>query len=222
MNAFSVAVLLFVFPITASFAEETNTLPTTITIDGVTYENVRWGTVIPPAVSILHRTGAATIPLQKLPPELQKQFGYDPKKATDYRPALATATIGSSTSATNVPRHEIIAIGGINNGVATFNVSESPFGTYDKKIIKAVQDRWYALIDRFGMYERSGLVTVHFEILNDGRMQNLKITENTAGQILALFCEKAIIESAPFDPLPQALRKLVGAEPREAAFTFRY
>jgi hypothetical protein len=122
-----------------------------------------------------------------------------------------------------VARKAHLTIGGVSrSGIAAFNVAESPFGAYDKKVIKAVQSRWYALIDRFGMYERAGLVTVHFEMLDDGQVQNLKVTDNTAGQILALFCEKAIIESGPFDPLPDNLRALVGKEPREASFTFYY
>jgi hypothetical protein len=128
-----------------------------------------------------------------------------------------------------VPGRELVArkahlnaTGISRTGVAAFNVEESPFGAYDKKVIKAVQSRWYVLIDRFGMYERAGLVTVHFEMLDDGQVQNLKVTANTAGQILALFCEKAIIESGPFDPLPDNLRALVGKEPREASFTFYY
>ena len=87
MNAFRVAVLLFVSAVAASFAEGTNTLPTTITIDGLTYSNVTWRTVTPATVSILHATGAASIPLEKLPPELQKRFSYDLKKAADFRAA---------------------------------------------------------------------------------------------------------------------------------------
>jgi hypothetical protein len=117
---------------------------------------------------------------------------------------------------------KLTATGISRTGVAAFGVLASPFGSYDKKVIKAVQSRWYALIDRFGMYERAGLVTVHFEMLDDGQVQNVKITDNTVGQILALFCEKAIIESGPFDPLPDNLRALVGKEPREASFTFYY
>ncbi|HUJ11914.1 MAG TPA: hypothetical protein VL171_18035 [Verrucomicrobiae bacterium] len=119
-------------------------------------------------------------------------------------------------------KESLKATGISRKGIAAFNVAESPFGAYDKKVIHAVQSRWYALIDRFGMYERAGQVTVHFEMLDDGQVQNLEITDNTAGQILALFCEKAIIESGPFDPLPDNLRALVGKEPREASFTFYY
>jgi hypothetical protein len=84
MNAFRVAVLFLVSVVAASFADETNTLPTTITVDGVTYSNVTWRTATPATVTIFHQTGVASIPLGKLPPELQQRFGYDPQKATDY------------------------------------------------------------------------------------------------------------------------------------------
>jgi hypothetical protein len=84
MKAFRLAVLLVVSAVVASFAGETNTLPTTITVDGITYSNVIWRTVTPATVSIFHQTGVASIPLEKLPPELQKRFGYDPQKAREY------------------------------------------------------------------------------------------------------------------------------------------
>ena len=122
-----------------------------------------------------------------------------------------------------VARKAHLTVAGVSrNGVAAFGVLENPFGAYDQRVIKAVQSRWYALIDRFGMYERAGAVTVHFELLDDGQVQNLRITDNTAGEILSLFCEKAIIESGPFDPLSDELRALVGKEPRDASFTFFY
>ena len=84
MNAVRVVVLLLVCSVVVSFAAETNTLPTTITVDGFTYSNVTWRTVTPVTVSIMHATGAASIPLEKLPPELQKRFGYDPDRAGKY------------------------------------------------------------------------------------------------------------------------------------------
>jgi outer membrane biosynthesis protein TonB len=152
-----------------------------------------------------------------------------PANATDAAEALPGGGAPAIVSEPGVPGREIVghkakltATGISRTGVAAFNVAESPFGAYDKKIIRAVQSRWYALIDRFGMYERAGAVTVHFDLLDDGRVQNLTVSDNTAGQILSLFCEKAILESGPFDPLPDNLRALVGKEPREASFTFYY
>jgi hypothetical protein len=197
-----------------------------LVVDGVTYSNVTFTTVTPTVVSIIHQTGAATVPLDKLPAELQKQFNYDPKKAAEYRLTLARRPVASDPG---TPGREIIArkahltaVGVSGTGVAAFNVAESPFGAYDKKIFKAVEGRWFALIDRFGMYERAGTVTVYFELLDDGKIRGMKVSDNTAGQILSLFCEKAIIESGPFDPLPANLRALAGKEPREASFTFSY
>jgi hypothetical protein len=85
MKAVCVLVLFFVVACGASFAEETNTLPATITVDSITYSNVTWRTVTPATVSIFHQTGVASIPLEKLPPELQQRFGYDPQRAAAYR-----------------------------------------------------------------------------------------------------------------------------------------
>jgi hypothetical protein len=107
-------------------------------------------------------------------------------------------------------------------GIAAFNVAESPFGAYDKTIVRAVQSRWYALIEQNGLYERAGQVTLHFELLDDGTVQAMAVKENTAGEVLALFCQKAVLESAPFEPLPDKLRMLIGKDPREVNFTFYY
>jgi von Hippel-Lindau disease tumor supressor len=80
MRTLRVGLLLCIFTATVALAQETNL---TITIDGVTYENYHWGTITPTTVSIIHRTGVATIPLQRLPQDLQQRFGYDPKKVAE-------------------------------------------------------------------------------------------------------------------------------------------
>jgi len=180
---------------------------------------------VPPlGVKIVEEQKMAMAPKSQAQPEL----------ATSSDVPLSPAMVGDGgipavASDPGVPGRELIArkahitaMGVTRTGVAAFNVEESPFGEYDKKIFKAVQSRWLALIERFGMYERAGTVSVHFDLLDDGQVRNLKIADNSAGQILALFCEKAIIESGPFEPLPDNLRALVGKEPREAIFTFNY
>ncbi len=103
MNRVRVCLLFFAFAVIAARAEETNApaavsattnaapsgvtsnaLPVSITIDGIIYSNVTWRTVTAATVTVFHSTGIAAIPLWKLPPELQKRFGYDPQKATAY------------------------------------------------------------------------------------------------------------------------------------------
>jgi outer membrane biosynthesis protein TonB len=119
-------------------------------------------------------------------------------------------------------KSQLTASGVAQTGIAAFNVAGSPFGAYDKAIIRAVQSRWYRLISQNALYERTGEVTVHFDLMADGSVQNMTVKNNTAGQILALFCEKAVVDSAPFAPLPEELRELIGGEPRDVNFTFYY
>ena len=122
-----------------------------------------------------------------------------------------------------VARKSHLTVAGVSrNGVAAFGVAESPFGAYDKKLIKAVQSHWYALIDHYGIYESADVVTVKFQLLDDGQVRNVSSTDDAQSRILSLFCEKAIIDSGPFDPLSDDLRALIGKEPREISFTFYY
>ncbi len=136
-------------------------------------------------------------------------------------PALA-AEPGVAGREIMARKARLVAAGVSRAGVTAVNVEASPFGAYDKKVIKAVQSRWFQLIDRYGIYEREGMVTVYFELFDDGQVKNVKTIEGANDSILSLFCEKAIIESGPFDPWPEELRALAGKEPRQATFTFYY
>lgn len=82
MKRFRIAALIFAVLSVASHADETNF---TLTVDGVTYSNVTFRTVTLSTVSIFHKTGIATVPLAKLPPDLQQRFGYNPEKAAAER-----------------------------------------------------------------------------------------------------------------------------------------
>ena len=69
----------------------------TVTINGVTYEDVTWGNVTHTSVTIYHKTGVATIPLNRLPPELRQRLGHVP------HPSAVTATNTSSAKAVAAP-----------------------------------------------------------------------------------------------------------------------
>src|ERR1700677_3721153 len=51
------------------------------TTDGMFYQNVKVVRVEDDAVTIMYKDGGALVPLEKLPPPIQKQFDYDPNKA---------------------------------------------------------------------------------------------------------------------------------------------
>jgi hypothetical protein len=182
----------------------------------------------------LPNKGLAVVEVQKLamaPPEMESAPRPAPAPApapeqpalpAQPAPALAAGIPGSDREIVAAKTH-LVAAGVSRNGIAAFNVEGSPFGAYDKQIVRAVQSRWYQLIDQNNLnMDGAGKVTVHFQLLNDGSVQGVKTVENTAGEILALFCEKAIVDSGPFEALPQNLRLLVGSEPRDVDFTFYY
>jgi hypothetical protein len=85
MNLLRLFAVLLAFAVVPCFAKDTNSLPSLVTVGTVTYSNVTWGTVTPATVTITHSTGVAAIPLESLTPKLQKRFGYDAKKAAEYR-----------------------------------------------------------------------------------------------------------------------------------------
>ena len=95
MRMFRLGLLLGILAAAVAFGEDTNT---SITINGVTYENFHWGTLTPTTVSIFHKTGVTTIPLEKLSPDLQARFGYDPKKIAQSTAAQKAPPPGSSST----------------------------------------------------------------------------------------------------------------------------
>ena len=107
-------------------------------------------------------------------------------------------------------------------GISAFNVAGSPFGEYDKALIFAVQSRWYAVLNEKRMDVHAGTVVLQFDLRADGTVANMTTKENNVGFDLGLYCEKAIVESAPFAPLPEGLRRLIGSDAREIMFTFYY
>jgi len=114
------------------------------------------------------------------------------------------------------------AMGVSRIGIEAFNVASSPFGLYDKALISAVQSRWYAVLNEKRMDFHAGTVVLQFNLLADGSVTSLVVKENSAGFDLGLYCEKAIVESAPFAPLPESLQRLIGGDTREIVFTFYY
>jgi hypothetical protein len=104
-----------------------------------------------------------------------------------------------------------------------FDVIATPFGAYDQAVISAVQERWYALLDEQGFAgDRTGRVSVRFHLNADGSVTEMKLLENTVDLTLALICQSAIRDPAPFAPWPGEMRREIGAKYREVTFVFIY
>lgn len=76
MNARTTVVLVFAFAL-VFVAQATNTPPTQITVEGVTYTDVRWGSLQGDKITIYHSTGVATLSADSLPKEVRQELGYE-------------------------------------------------------------------------------------------------------------------------------------------------
>ena len=103
-----------------------------------------------------------------------------------------------------------------------FDAVATPFGAYDQNLIDAIQTRWYALLDERGYaLDNRGKVVLQFVLHPDGRVTGMSMSENTAGDVLGLICEKAVLDPAPFPNWPMEMRRMIG-ENRPIQFTFYY
>lgn len=99
----------------------------------------------------------------------------------------------------------------------------TPFGSYDAMFIAAVQKRWFDILDaRNYVSDQTGRVVVEFKLYKDGRIVDLKVTENDVTETLSWACQRAILDPAPYAPFPPDLKRLLGVDYREVRFTFYY
>lgn len=142
-----------------------------------------------------------------------------PRPRTSVREALAR-----QNPAFRIPGAKMKQDGGVRAslGPTSLDVKSSISGAYDAALIEAIANRWYALLDeRDYSLESRGKVVLHFNLHYDGRITEMTVAENTTGEMLALICEKAVLDPAPFDPFPSELRRLLG-DVRKIRFTFIY
>jgi len=97
----------------------------------------------------------------------------------------------------------------------------SPFGDYDARLIAAIQTRWNQILDQY--YVPSvGQVVLTFNLWSDGKVTNVQVERSTVNTILALKCERAVKEPAPYAPWPEKMHDEIGSDRRFVRFTFYY
>jgi outer membrane biosynthesis protein TonB len=106
--------------------------------------------------------------------------------------------------------------------ISLFDAAATPFGAYDSYLISAIQQHWYALLDeRNYAAESRGKVVLNFVLHPDGRITDMTMSDNTAGEVLGYICEKAVLDPAPYQAWPNDMRRMIG-ENRPIQFTFYY
>jgi outer membrane biosynthesis protein TonB len=111
----------------------------------------------------------------------------------------------SPASAYQDLQQKTVIRGGINNrGRSAVNAVGTPQGRYKKLLEDAIGSRWYhytaAKIDLISI----GTTSVTFELLADGSVRNLRMTENTANEASASIALRSIQETK-FPPIPEDL-----------------
>jgi outer membrane biosynthesis protein TonB len=112
--------------------------------------------------------------------------------------------------------------GASRRGAISIDARASPLGGYDAALIAAIQQRWWDLLDDSAVAPRSGRVVVEFTLHQDGRVTEARIVEQEVGEILALYCRKAITDPAPYARWPAELHRLLSRDYREVRVTFHY
>jgi outer membrane biosynthesis protein TonB len=123
-----------------------------------------------------------------------------------------------------LPGEKMKQDGGVNrrHELASLDTRATPFGAYDAALVRAISDRWYTLLDeRDYASDSRGKVVLQFRLHYDGRVTDVNMAENTAGQVLGLLCQKAVQDPAPFAAWPSDMRRTLG-DIRNIQFTFYY
>jgi len=113
--------------------------------------------------------------------------------------------------------------GGVRaHGQLVPDTKQTPFGSYDYQFIKAVEKRWYDLLESHNFPQRSGKVVLEFKLNFDGRISDMKVNGNEVGDMLGLLCERAVLDPSPFGRWPSDMRRAIPGDFREVTFTFFY
>jgi hypothetical protein len=107
--------------------------------------------------------------------------------------------------------------------ISMVDAKASAFGEYDYAFIRAVEQRWYQLLENNQyLLDRQGKVVLEFRLHFDGRVTQMNVADNSVGDVLSLLCQKAILDPAPFPKWPTPMRQAIHADYRDVRFTFYY
>lgn len=115
--------------------------------------------------------------------------------------------------------------GGVERkGIASVTVERGPFGDYGARMWYAVQERWYATLEKQKYAgEYSGKVTVTFRLHPDGTVTEVNAVDDGEERgIFSLYCTSAIQLSADFGPWSNEMRTTYGPKPIDCQCVFWY
>jgi outer membrane biosynthesis protein TonB len=181
-------------------------------------------------------------PAQEEQPEIKPKPAYTPGDLTMAKPSpTPRKTEGDANEAkpprprtirealarqqnNQVPGEKMKQEGGVQrrHEMASLDTKATPFGAYDAALVEAISQRWFTLLDQRDYASDSrGKVVLQFHLHYDGRITDMNVSENTAGEVLGFLCQKAVLDPAPFAAWPSDMRRTLG-NVRSIQFTFYY
>jgi hypothetical protein len=132
-------------------------------------------------------------------------------------------TLAAAKQQKNITGEKVKQDGGAKRrGEVSFDVKATPFGAYDAAFIKAVQQRWFDILDNTSFTQRSGKVVLEFRLKYDGTILEMRQSQSEVGEVLGLICQKAVLDPAPYAPWPRDMRATFTQGYRDVRFTFIY
>jgi outer membrane biosynthesis protein TonB len=98
-----------------------------------------------------------------------------------------------------------------NRGVSAVNALGTPLGRYEKMVIDAIGSRWYAFMDQQRDMANIGTLRVDFYVDRNGKVKDLKITENSSNEAFANLCIQSVM-GAQLPPIPEDVASALPAE----------
>src|SRR6267154_1966209 len=109
-------------------------------------------------------------------------------------------TLAEARQQSAIPGQKLKQEGGVlrQHIPASFDAVGTPFGDYDARVIAAIQQRWYDLLDNPAFArDRTGHVVVEFRMSYDGRISDMRVIESDVGDLLSYVCQAAIKDPSP-------------------------
>jgi outer membrane biosynthesis protein TonB len=139
------------------------------------------------------------------PAEMEQNTEIPTPTATPTPTPEPSATPPSPASSYQDLQQKTIIRGGINNrGRSAVNAVGTPQGRYKKLLEDAIGSRWYYYTAAKADLLSIGTTSVTFEILADGSIRNLRVTENSTTEATASIALRSIQETK-FPPIPDDL-----------------
>jgi len=117
--------------------------------------------------------------------------------------------------------HQVAGVGDVSPNISQ-DVQGTPLGDYINQMVDAVRSHWYQLLEN-QTAESTGKVVLHFRLLPNGLVESksLKVTQNEVGDLLGMFCQRAVLEPR-FPKWPREMRLSLPNDYYDVTFTFFY